>query len=145
MDKQSSTFPPLFRALATVGEETGNLPEVMGELEKYYITQQKLRRDFISEISWPLVQFFAAVLIIAGLILILGLISVNNKRGKAIDPLGLGLLGMDGAVTFLCAVGIVVFAGFLAVRLIAFVTGRHPRLQRYVFRCGSCSTRACRL
>ena len=80
MEKQAGTLPPLFRALATVGEETGNLPEVMGELEKYYITQQKLRRDFISDISWPLVQFFAAVFVIAGLILVLGVIQLSNPE-----------------------------------------------------------------
>ena len=140
MEKQSHVFPPLFRALATVGEETGNLPEVMGELEKYYLAQQKLRRDFISDISWPLVQFFAAVLIIAGLILVLGLLQASSPTkgrsldGKPIDPLGLGLLGVDGAVTFLCCVAAALFALFLIVRFISFVTGRYPRLQRYVFR-----------
>src|SRR5947209_10131721 len=36
LNKQQAAFPPLFIALTTVGEESGNLPEVLGELEKYY-------------------------------------------------------------------------------------------------------------
>src|SRR5437879_4014457 len=32
---EKSAFPPLFIALAGVGEQSGNLPEVFGELEKY--------------------------------------------------------------------------------------------------------------
>jgi len=133
MEKQARTLPPLFRALATVGEETGNLPEVMGELEKYYLTQQKLRRDFISDISWPLVQFFAAVFIIAGLIVILGILPVGPSRSR-IDPLGIGLLGIEGAITFLCWVAAGLFTLYLLTRVVIFIGGRYPRLQRYVFR-----------
>jgi type II secretory pathway component PulF len=135
MDKQAGTFPPLFRALATVGEETGNLPEVMGELEKYYITRQKLRRDFIGEISWPLIQFFAAVLIVGALIIILDMIQITSGRGnEPVDPIGLGLRGVPGAVTFLAYVfgGLLVLWG--TVKLISYTAARVPRLQRIVFR-----------
>src|SRR5579871_1565883 len=72
--KQAHVFPPLFLALTAVGEESGNLPEVLTELEKYYRVQQKLRRDFIDQISWPVVQLVLAVFVIAGLILVLGII-----------------------------------------------------------------------
>src|SRR5207248_1624317 len=41
-----ASFPALFVSLVTVGEETGHLPEVLEELEKYYLFQQK---------SWRLV------------------------------------------------------------------------------------------
>src|SRR5438067_7712276 len=42
---EDTTLPPLFRAMAQVGESSGNLPEVFAELEKYYQLQQKLRRE----------------------------------------------------------------------------------------------------
>jgi type IV pilus assembly protein PilC len=135
LEKQGTVFPPLFRALVTVGEETGNLPEVMGELEKYYVTQQKLRRDFISDITWPVIQFFIAVLIVAGLIVVLGIIQMSvGPRAQKIDPLGLGLIGVEGAITFLCGVFIALFAAFLSIRLLAFAARRFPRLQRMVFK-----------
>jgi type IV pilus assembly protein PilC len=132
LEKQGNVFPPLFRALTTVGEETGNLPEVMGELEKYYVTQQKLQRDFISDITWPVIQFVAAVLVVAGLILVLGI--VGQTTGKKIDPLGVGLIGYDGAITFLSIVGGAVFAAFLLVRFTMYLSGRVPLIQRLIFR-----------
>jgi type II secretory pathway component PulF len=136
MEKQGTVFPPLFRALAAVGEETGNLPEVMGELEKYYVTQQKLQRDFISDITWPVIQFGIAVLVISLLIAVLGVLQLSTAgpRSTPIDPLGLGLLGIDGAVTFLCIVLGGVFAGFLLIRLLMFVSRRVPLIQRLIFR-----------
>jgi type IV pilus assembly protein PilC len=97
--KQSSVFPPIFLALVTVGEESGNLPEVLNELEKYYRVQQKLRREFIDQITWPVVQLVLAVFVIAALVVILDFISKLNPGSDATkDPLGLGLVGVDGAV-----------------------------------------------
>src|SRR6478735_7402911 len=42
---EAAAFPPLFLALAGVGEHTGMLPEVFGELEKYFARQLQLRRQ----------------------------------------------------------------------------------------------------
>src|SRR5271165_4587451 len=100
--KQAHVFPPLFLALTTVGEESGNLPEVLTELEKYYRVQQKLRRDFIEQITWPVVQLVMAIFVIAGLIVILDIVAKINPGSEAsVDPLGLGLRGWDGAMIFL--------------------------------------------
>src|SRR5262249_36417258 len=135
LEKQPRTFPPLFRALAAVGEETGNLPEVMGELEKYYTNQQKLRHDFIADITWPVMQFVVATLIVAGLILLLGFIQQPDIPGRTpIDPLGLGLLGVEGALTFLGVVAGGVAALWLLFALAAALLYRVPRLQRLAFR-----------
>src|SRR5438105_13693964 len=35
LDRERAYFPPIFLAMAEVGEETGNLPEVFAELEKF--------------------------------------------------------------------------------------------------------------
>ncbi|HEX5271792.1 MAG TPA: type II secretion system F family protein [Gemmataceae bacterium] len=93
--KESAAFPPLFTALATVGEQTGMLPEVFRELEDYFRLQQRLRRQFLALITWPAIQLFAAIFVVAGLIWILGLL------GGAYDPIGLGT-GGDRALLFLC-------------------------------------------
>jgi type IV pilus assembly protein PilC len=100
LQKQEKAFPPLFVALAAVGEESGNLPEVLAELERYYILRQKLNRDFLSQISWPVIQLIAALLIITCLIWILGVLPARSGEER-IDPLGLGLIGEEGALTFL--------------------------------------------
>src|SRR5262245_29162988 len=51
--KHKSAFPPVFLALTEVGEESGQLPEILGHLEEYYTRHQKLRRELVSEMSWP--------------------------------------------------------------------------------------------
>lgn len=102
LGKQTGVVPPLFVSLVTVGEESGSLPEVLGELEKYYLLQQKLRREFNEQIAWPVLQFVAAILVITLLIYILGIIpKVEGPKGtEQLDPLGLGLIGPRGALIF---------------------------------------------
>jgi len=111
---EGEVLPPLFVALAGVGEQTGMLPEVFGELEKYFVRQQKLRRQFLGQISWPVFQLAMAILVIAGLIFFLGVIAGRAGPGMpAFDPLGFGLKGGSGALIFLAVVlgGLGVLAG----------------------------------
>ncbi len=100
---EGSAFPPLFVSMATVGEQTGNLPEVFHELEKYYRAQLTLWREFIAHSVWPMIQLIAAIVVITLMILILGWLSNNPDR--AFDPLGFGV-GPVGAVKFLLSVAI---------------------------------------
>jgi type II secretory pathway component PulF len=88
-------FPPLFVELVAVGEQTGRLEDTFHELEAYYETSLQVQRDFRSQMAYPAMQFIAAVFIISGLIFVLGQIG----RGTT-DPLGLGLTGTVGAITF---------------------------------------------
>jgi len=102
IQKEKSYFPSMFVSLAIVGEQSGNLPEVLGELEKYFLLQQRLWREFYSRIAWPMIQFILAPLVISGMIYILGLLAEKNPiTGAPYDPLGLGLTGTRGALLFL--------------------------------------------
>jgi type IV pilus assembly protein PilC len=97
--EEGRAFPPLFIALTRVAEHTGTLPEVFAALEAYYSLQLRLKRQFISQITLPVLQLCAAIFVISGLIYVLGLIaSVNNTQ--TMDPLGLGLTGASGAMIF---------------------------------------------
>jgi type II secretory pathway component PulF len=130
LKKQEDCFPPLFLALTTVGEESGNLPEVLLELEKYYEMQQKLRRDFWSQINWPIVQFVSSLLIVALLIVILGEIAIARPGSPPVDALGLGLFGKSGAIVFLGTVT----AGLLTATLLFLVLKRLLRRRAVVER-----------
>lgn len=88
-------FPPLFLALAGVGEHTGHEPETFGALEDYYLMQQRFRRQFWSQCTLPILQYIAAVFIISGMIAVLAYL------GSPMDPLGLGLTGLLGALQFM--------------------------------------------
>lgn len=136
LQKQEAMFPPLFLALAAVGEESGNLPEVMGELESYYTLQRKLQRDFLSDISWPIAQLAGAVAVVALLILILGLIAESRRASDdvIVDPLGVGLVGGEGALIFLGIVAgaVVVIAG--GYWLIKRLLRRRAWVERFLLR-----------
>jgi type IV pilus assembly protein PilC len=107
--READVFPSVFLSLARVGENTGMLAEIFGELEKYFLRQRKLWRQFIGQSAWPIIQFVLAVFVLAGLILIMGVIA-DVRGGQPLDPLGLGLAGPSGALIFLSAVGTVLLA-----------------------------------
>lgn len=88
--EHSERFPPLFLDLLNVGEQTGSLPEVFKSLADYYAARVTRAREFRSAIAWPVIQLFAAILIIGLLIFLLGLVG-------DIDVLGFGLMGAQGA------------------------------------------------
>jgi type IV pilus assembly protein PilC len=110
-------FPPLFRQLAEVGEQTGHQGEIFHQLADHYQHQLALRRSFLAAITWPLTELTLAVLIVGFLIWIMGII--NQTTGGAIDPLGFGLVGNRGLAIYvglLAVVGLILFATIQAVR-----------------------------
>lgn len=95
LEPHRNRFPPLFLELVAVGEQTGRLEDAFQQLEEYYQAQLSMQRAFRSQIMYPVIQFFAAIFIVAFLIFILGIL------GSKMDPIGLGLTGTAGALTFL--------------------------------------------
>lgn len=127
LEREKNAFPPLFLSMAGVGEESGNLPEIFHELEKYYLLQQKLKRQFISQITWPVLQLVMAIFVIAGMILILGIIGDSRGAEKPFDPLGLGT-GEGAALRFLG----VVTGGLALLTMLYFVATRSLRQKAAV-------------
>lgn len=145
LKRQGRKFPPLFQSMAAVGDETGNLPEVMADLENYYELQQQLKREFRSQISWPIIQLVLAVMVVAGMIYFLGQIPQARSpvrlegqsspeaveklklamKAPTIDPLG---VGEEGAILFLAYV-----FGLVAVCVFAFVLFRRVFRRRAFF------------
>ncbi len=132
LQKQQRVFPPLFIALCAVGEESGILPEVLSDMEKYYLMREKLRREFKGQIAWPIFQFVAAVCIISVLILVLGIIPAQEQGGKHIDPLGLGLIGPEGALKFFFGVWVIIFGIAFLILLLKEVLRRRAIIERFM-------------
>jgi type II secretory pathway component PulF len=126
MKRQGDIFPPLMTAMATVGEQTGMLPEVFTELEKYYVRQQQLRGRFLAMTAWPAIQFVGAVFVLAGLIFIFGLIPQGTGQfALHFDPLGLGMSGTAGALLFLGSIfGFLLFLWIAYLFLTRFLSGK---------------------
>jgi type II secretory pathway component PulF len=131
--RKQKVLPPLFASLAIVGEESGKLPEVLAEMETYYILQQKLRREFYEQIAWPVLQLTAAILIVTFLIYILGILpqTQSARGGQApLDPLGLGLVGPRGAGIFLATVCGILTGAALVVFLARILLSRRAVVER---------------
>jgi type IV pilus assembly protein PilC len=122
MRMQTGVFPDLMTDMIEMSEGTGSLPEVLTHLAEHYESNLQLRRQFVGSIAWPVFQLVAAVLIIALLILIFGMIG-DNPNGPNLKQLVFGLSGVQGAVIWLtCTFGgaFLAWAGYqTAVRLFA--------------------------
>lgn len=122
LEPEQGRFPPLFLAMTAVGEQTGTLPEVFAELEKYFLLQQKLRRQFWTQSAWPLFQLCAAVFVLAGMLFVLGLLGSNFA------PLGSWFVGVRGAVKFLA----IAFGAAVGLVALYFVLTRTLRRRALV-------------
>jgi type IV pilus assembly protein PilC len=99
---QGAYFPELMTDMVAVGEQTGQLPEVLDGLADHYDNVVRLRRMLITMITWPAIQLVAAILIIALVIFVLGIVAGTRGPGaKQFDILGLGLMGTSGAIKWL--------------------------------------------
>ncbi len=107
-------FPEFFRELVKVGEETGHLPEVCRQLAEHYENQLRLRRTFVSAITWPVMELCMALGVVGILIYAFG--AVPDLKKNNVDTLGFGLTGTEGLVTYLGFLAAVGTAGFLTVR-----------------------------
>lgn len=92
-------LPSLMLELVRVGEQAGRLPTLFGELEKHFEAVSNAQRQFRNSMIKPVVTYVIATLVMTLLIFILGMLT--SISGRPMDPLGLGLTGTTGALTFL--------------------------------------------
>ncbi len=117
MRAQGGRFPNLMIDMVNVAEHTGALPEVLRSLADHYENNLRLRKDFISQITLPVVQLVAAVFIIAGLFFLLGIVAASSGS-EPLDVLGWGLTGASGAATWLTWWAMGVTGAFLTYKVL---------------------------
>ncbi len=125
LETEAAALPALFLSLAAVGEQTGHLPEVLHELEKYYVFQQKSWRMVRAAALMPAIQLGAGVGIVAFLIYILGMIA--QSRGTQ-PPAVLGFRGTGGAVLFLA-----VCSGIFALAALLYLLTTRTLARKRLF------------
>lgn len=113
IDSTGEYFPRIFRELTRVGEQTGHLDQVFRHLAQHYEHQELLRKEFISSISWPLMQLLISLGVIGLVIWVSGLIEGKDFEGKEIDILGFGLKGVPGVLTYFHIIAWIVIAGII--------------------------------
>ena len=115
VDAEGEYFPPLLRELIRVGERTGHLDAVFRRLAEHYEYQVKLRRDFLSSVSWPLTQLCLALGLIGLVIWVSGVVVGKDLQGRNIDLLGFGLRGTSGLIAYLASIACAGVALFVVV------------------------------
>ncbi|QGJ68492.1 Hypothetical protein PBC10988_1510 [Planctomycetales bacterium 10988] len=131
LSETGTYFPRLFRELVSLGEKTGQLPEVLKRLADSYDLRLKMRQEFISAISWPLLQLVAAIFIIGFLIWILGVIS-EILGSEALDITGLGLVGTKGVIIYFTVVTLIFISLWLGYEAFRRGVADSIALHRFV-------------
>ncbi len=108
-------FPPLFREIVEVGDQSGRLSEAFAQLADHYEGQLHLRRTFLAALTWPIIELVVTLLVVGVLIWVPGALAANKEA--RIDLLGLGLMGTAGLVKYL------VFLGIVGVLVFLFIQG----------------------
>src|SRR5262245_42162305 len=63
-DSAGNYVPEFFRAMIHVGEDSGQLPEVLRRLSDNYEHQLKLRRTLSTSLAWPVVELCLALTVV---------------------------------------------------------------------------------
>jgi type IV pilus assembly protein PilC len=113
MEAVRNYFPTLAIELVRVGEETGRLEAVLLRLADHYDHLYKVRRNFLSAITWPVMELLIAIGVIALLIWLMGILNTT-------DILGFGLVGTRGVVIYLLIVGGIAATLALLVHSLAY-------------------------
>jgi type IV pilus assembly protein PilC len=129
---EGPNLPELFISLAAVGERSGRIPEVFGQLEEYYRLQGQMRREFRAQSMLPIVVFIGAVFVIALTIFVLGLLATSEAGATA--PIGFGLTGTTGAITFLLIIGGTLGGAYLAYRLLTSTVAKRASFEAWLLR-----------
>jgi type IV pilus assembly protein PilC len=129
---EAPVLPEMFVSLAAVGERTGRMPEVFGQLEEYYRVQGRMKREFRSQAAWPVFQFVAAVLVIAFVIFVFGFLQPSDATANG--PVGFGLVGLPGAILFLVIVGSTVGGAILAYKLLTNSVAKLSSFEAWLLR-----------
>ena len=129
---ESPNLPELFVSLAAVGERSGRIPEVFGQLEEYYRLQSQLRREFRSQAARPAFMFIGAVFVIALTILLLGVLTPAGQEPTA--PIGFGLTGTSGAILFLAVVVMFVIGVVISIKLATNTIAKQAGFEAWLLR-----------
>lgn len=114
MRAAEGAFPAFVIGMAQVGDETGHQAETLRELASTLRGTVRSSRALRASLVWPAFQLAMALAVVGLLIFLAGVLTDGN--GKAIDILGLGLVGASGLATYVALLGAAAVIGTLALR-----------------------------
>lgn len=96
--QEQKVFSRLFLNLVEAGETTGALDRTLGELARLYELQHKLKMRFLGGITMPVLQYIFAVLVLALVPYVQGLLAAGPANPSAMLPMLLGGYGIPIAL-----------------------------------------------
>ncbi len=126
-------FPPLVHELVKVGEQSGNLDHIFGQLADHYENQLTMRRNFFMAIAWPMIELGLAVVFIGLVIWFTATLRQITNMPK-LDILGLGLAGTSGLMIYVVFWVGVAAAIWLVARAVSRGLVWSAPIQRLVMR-----------
>ena len=95
---RTGLFAPLVLGMVAVGDRTGRDVDTLQELSRVLDYTVQTSRQLRASLIWPGCQLVLALAVVGLLIFLGGLIKLD--RGKPLDFIGLGLLGMSGLIRY---------------------------------------------
>lgn len=92
--RERSEFPPFYRYVLEAGLKTGRLAEMLNRLNAFLQISKRTRRIIIESLTYPVVVFLLAAVIISGVMLLV----IPTFKDILTDMSGIGLPGLTQAV-----------------------------------------------
>ena len=119
----TEAFPDYMIHMVAIGEETGNLDEVMEALEEHYSREEQLRQSIQSAVTYPLIM--SGMIIAVIIILLVRVMPIFNQvfrqLGTEMTGFAAGLMAASNfistyALLFVIALAIIIVFAFFCVK-----------------------------
>jgi len=124
LERYPSTFPDIYRALVSTGEQSGELASVMSRLADYLERRQAMRQNTGLALLYPAIVAAVALLIVAGLLtyVVPQVVQVFEQSRQALPFLTRAMLWTSNTLQ-----GNLIFIGVAVAALAIFLRAAHAR------------------
>lgn len=131
------SFPPLYRAMVSAGENSGSLPTILARLSVLLERQAKIRSKVITAVAYPSVLAVFAVLVVTALMLFVvpKVVEQFDTVGQTLPFLTRFVIGLSDILVhgWWIIAGVLVAAGF-AARALLRQEGPRTRFDGWLLR-----------
>jgi len=126
LEREGRTFPLLYIRLVRMGEAVGGLDKVFKRLADYYEFIRRMWMRLFSSLTYPILQYFAAVGILSLATYILDMVDTQSFVPRPIPGLSGGMVFVAGVALFVTPIA----AYFIATRALGGLRATHEFMIR---------------
>ncbi|MBA4747653.1 MAG: type II secretion system inner membrane protein GspF [Sphingopyxis sp.] len=129
MGREAKSFPPLYRAMVSAGEQTGALAPILARLAQLLERQAEVRGKLIAALAYPVVLAIVAIGVVAALMIFVvpRVVEQFDDTGAPLPPLTNAVIGLSEFLAGWWWALLLVIAGLVAV---AGQLLRNPDIRR---------------